>query len=454
MTDFLIKSTISLTVFLVFYHLVLEREKIHQFNRFYLLFSIVISFIIPFITFEITQIVPIVQNNKAINLVTFPITTKEISFEEKINYLSYMFFSLYGIISFLLLIRFVNNCFKLLAKSKSNPTIKYKNANLVLIEEKTLPYTFLNSIFINFEDYNNRTIEEELYSHELVHVTQKHSLDILFIEFLKVIFWFNPLLIFYKKAIQLNHEFLADEEIVKTYNNVPFYQNLLLQKGFGTQTIYLASNLNYLVTKKRLIMMTKCTSKKIAILKKIATIPIMCGLLFFLCLKTIAQEKIISVKEKHNPKRVTNVLQKKKATIKKKKTISKPKPTYCPEVPIKKEKDAKLVDCINSDIKNLNEVTQKPEYEDGIKEFFNYIGKNFKIPEDAKKQKVKGIIFVDFIIEKDGTLTNVNIIKDLGFGTGEEAKRVLENTPKWSPGKIENEIVRVKYVLPIKLETE
>jgi hypothetical protein len=162
---------------------------------------------------------------------------------------------------------------------------------LVLVDEKTIPHTFLNFIYVNFEDYNNRNIEDELYTHELVHVNQKHTVDILFIEVLKVIFWFNPLFIFYKKAIQLNHEFLADEEIVKTYNNVPFYQNLLLQKGIGTQTIYLASNLNYLVTKKRLIMMTKSTSQTIAILKKIAIIPILTGLVYFFCIEIVAQEK-------------------------------------------------------------------------------------------------------------------------------------------------------------------
>jgi N-acetylmuramoyl-L-alanine amidase len=192
-------------------------------------------------------------------------------------------------------VRFGKNIWKLISKSTSNPIVKYKNANLVLVDEKILPHTFLNSIFINFEDYHNRNIEEELYTHEMVHVNQKHTLDILFIEFLKVIFWFNPLFIFYKKAIQLNHEFLADEEIVKTYNNVPFYQNLLLQKGFGNQTIYLASNLNYLVTKKRLIMMTKSTSQKSAILKKIAIAPILAGLIYFFCIEIVAQEKIINV---------------------------------------------------------------------------------------------------------------------------------------------------------------
>lgn len=302
MTDFLIKSTICLAVFLGFYYLVLEREKMHRFNRFYLLISIIISLAIPFLTFEIIKIIPVVQNIEPLNnLITSSIVPENeiqgnaLPIDEKINFIPYVLWSLYGLISFLLLLRFGKNILKLIAKSKSNPNVKYKNANLILVKEETLPYSFLNFIFINFDDYNNTSVEEELYTHELVHVTQKHTLDILFIEFLKVIFWFNPIFIFYKKAIQLNHEFLADEEIVKTYNNVPFYQNLLLQKSNGNQTIYLASNLNYLVTKKRLIMMTKSTSQKLAIFKKIAIVPILAGLIYFFCIEVVAQEKITNV---------------------------------------------------------------------------------------------------------------------------------------------------------------
>ena len=303
MIDFLIKSTICLTVFLSFYHLVLEREKMHEFNRYYLLGTILISLSIPLLTFEIIKIVPVVENIKPISLDTITTTFTENSIQENViplqeptNYTPYILWLIYGLITSALITRFAINCFKLISKSKSNPIVKYKNANLVLVDEKTIPHTFLNLIYINFEDYNNRNIEDELYTHELVHVNQKHTLDILFIEFLKGIFWFNPLFIFYKKAIQLNHEFLADEEIVKTYNNVPFYQNLLLQKSSNVQTIYLASNLNYLVTKKRLIMMTKSTSQTIATIKKIAIIPILTGLVYFFCIEIVAQEKISSGK--------------------------------------------------------------------------------------------------------------------------------------------------------------
>jgi N-acetylmuramoyl-L-alanine amidase/beta-lactamase regulating signal transducer with metallopeptidase domain len=314
MIDFIIKSSISLIVFLGFYHLVLEREKIHQFNRFYLLISILISLVIPFITFEFIKIIPVVENIQPENSYSISKSTEnfvvatvqnKIQVEETVNYIPYLIWSVYLLGTLFLLVRFGKNYLKLISKIKSNPNVKYKNTRLVLMEEKTLPHTFLNAIFVNSEDYKNRNIEEELFAHELVHVTQKHTLDILFIELLKTIFWFNPLFVFYKKAIQLNHEFLADEEIVKTYDNVPFYQNLLLQKGSGNQTIYLASNLNYLVTKKRLIMMTKNTSQKLAVLKKIAVVPILAGLIYFFCIEIIAQEKVVNVNSEFKNTEIT-----------------------------------------------------------------------------------------------------------------------------------------------------
>jgi len=301
MIDFIITSSVCLTLFLAAYHLLLEKEKMHTFNRFYLLSSIVISLLIPFLNFEIIKEIPVVQNIEAINTIITSSAIPEIEIQEnslplkeKINFIPYILWSLYGIISFILILRFGKNISELVSKTNSNPKVKYQNANLVLIDEKILPHTFLNSIFINSEDFNNRNIEKELFTHELVHVSQKHTIDILFIEFLKVIFWFNPLYYSYKKAIQLNHEFIADDEIVKTYNNIPFYKNLILQKTTLLQPIYLTSKLNYSVTKKRLIMMTKNTSKTLATLKKITILPILAAMIYFFCVEIVAQEKAVN----------------------------------------------------------------------------------------------------------------------------------------------------------------
>lgn len=291
MIDFIITSSVCLSIFLAAYHLLLEKEKMHNFNRFYLLASIVISLLIPFLNFEIIKEIP-VEVSETI-MIEKIIPNQTVFVEEETSILPLIIWSLYGLITVGFFIRFGKNILELISKTKSNPTVKYQNANLVLLDEKVLPHTFLNSIFINFDDYNRRNIEDELYTHELVHVTQKHTLDILFIETLKTIFWFNPLFYFYKKAIQLNHEFLADEEVVKSCDNVPFYQTLLLQKN-SINHVFLTSNLNYQVTKKRLIMMTKNTSKSLATLKKIAILPILVGMIYFFCIEIVAQEKTIN----------------------------------------------------------------------------------------------------------------------------------------------------------------
>lgn len=288
MTDFLIKSTLSLIVLISVYFLILENEKMAVFNRFYLLFSILFSFSLPFITIEVLA----ATSNALLQETVFKPENVIIAVsDDSINYFEIVFWTLYGIGTAFFLIRFVKNIHNITSRIKRNPIVKYNNSKLVLVDEKILPHTFLNTIFINKSDYENRNIEDELYTHELTHATQKHTLDILFIEIIKCFFWFNPILIFYKKAIQLNHEFLADEKVVNSYNNIPVYQSLLLSKANEKQPYYLASNLNYLVTKKRLIMMSKKTPISIAILKKIALTPIFAGLIYFMCVKSIAQEK-------------------------------------------------------------------------------------------------------------------------------------------------------------------
>ena len=286
MIDFLIKSTITLFVLLAVYYLFLEKEKIHVFNRFYLLFSLAFSMVIPFITIEVIQEIaqPTIETGEIQILQGNAVVLDET------DYLAVGLWILYAVVTLVLVLRFITNIIKISYKMKSNTAIDYKNAKLILVPEKTLPHTFLNVIFINETEYHNRKIEAELYTHELTHVSQKHTLDILFIEILKTIFWFNPIFIFYKKAIQLNHEFLADEKVVTSYNNVPFYQNLLLSKANENQTFYLASNLNYLITKKRLLMMTKTTSLEKGMLKKSSLIPLFTVLVYLLCTKIVAQE--------------------------------------------------------------------------------------------------------------------------------------------------------------------
>src|SRR5690606_28882516 len=145
-----------------------------------------------------------------------------------------------------------------------------------------------NYIFINEEEYKASAIETRLISHELAHVHQKHTYDILLVELFFIFVWFNPIILFYKKAMQLNHEFLADEAVLNIYKSVADYQTLLLSKIGLINKIPLTNSFNYLITKKRLIMMTKQVNKTRTLFKKIALLPLLSLLIFFFSTKVVA----------------------------------------------------------------------------------------------------------------------------------------------------------------------
>jgi len=285
MTQYLLTSTIAATILLVVYQLFLEKEKMHRFNRFYLLISLLFSLLIPFISIEIIKeittpaTVPIPMNFSGGTMVI----------AEETNYFEQTLWGIYVLVTAILVFRFIRNIVAFYQLKKNNATLSFQNATLVLLQEPVLPHTFMNSIFINEAEYQERKIEKELFAHEMTHVNQKHTLDVLFVELIKTIFWFNPLFVLYKKAIQLNHEFLADEKVVQSYKNIPFYQSLLLSKASCNPPLYLASNLNFQVTKKRFLMMSRNSSKKIILGKQLALLPIFTALFCYFCLDLVAQ---------------------------------------------------------------------------------------------------------------------------------------------------------------------
>ena len=105
---------------------------------------------------------------------------------------------------------------------------------------------------------------------------------------------------------------------------------------------------------------------------------------------------------------------------------------------------------IPSQAKNISELDEKPDFPGGIQEFYKYIRDNYQTP---KVQGLAGKIYMTFIIEKDGSLSDIKVLRDIGYNTGKEAIRILQNSPKWIPGKYKGEAVRVSYSLPINIQS-
>ena len=402
---YLLKSGILLLIFYAVYKLWLENEKMFRFNRIYLLGSLVFSFVIPL---QLISIASGFSNKIGFIQLEELVIQKNNENVEMISINDFVFVLIgvvYAFIVLMLTIRFVLNLYSFYKRIKNNQVEFIQGEKIVLIEQPILPHSFWKSIFINKNEFEKGKIPSELIAHEKAHLDQKHTLDILFIEVLQIVFWFNPLLVFYKKAIKLNHEFLADEAVNKQFGSVKSYQNLLLDFASHKNTVALASNINYLITKKRLLMMTKKESP-IKIVLKVFSVGVVYALLLFVFSTKATAQKALN-----------------KADV--------------------KEKDLYV----------LADVEKLPEFPGGLTKFYKFIGENFKMSAEANKIKIKGKAYMQFIIEKDGSLSDIKTIKDPGYGLGDEAIRVLKLSPKWTAATQEGKAVRVMYSLPITFQS-
>ncbi|AUP80934.1 M56 family metallopeptidase [Flavivirga eckloniae] len=244
---YILRFSLAVCIFYCFYKFILEKEKIHTFNRFYLLGGLFVSLVFPLISIggaeQIQTVLVKTQQNLNHNLIRWEL----------------IIVSTYVLITFSLLVRFMIDIYKLSRKVKRHEVKSLGRAKLVFTNEPISPYTFLNYIYINKSEYTS--LEPELINHELAHVNQRHTIDIFFVELLKTIFWINPLLKSYKTAMQLNHEFLADRNVITQKEDTEEYQNILLRYLQMDRPIRVTSGFNFTLTKKRLFMMKKQKSK-------------------------------------------------------------------------------------------------------------------------------------------------------------------------------------------------
>jgi TonB family protein len=491
--NYIIRSGISVGLLYLFFVAFLDKEKMHKFNRFYLLASLIFSFVVPLLTLPV-----LIPSTSIISVLDFPDFTDNNLQSQAITLpqsgqlnIGLALWSFYFIISSVLLIRFFSNLVRLEIMRLRKPSIKYEGYKIVLIDEPVLPYSFLSTIYVNSVEYREGRIPGELLSHEISHITQRHSFDIIFIELLKIFFWFNPLLYLFKKSIMLNHEYLADEEVTKSQSNSQSYIDILLHIAFRNNKSYLASSFNYSFTKKRLLMMTKNNFSKMAILKKIAVIPLFLSLGLLVInaqeTKTIkstgttppppgffdfksqtgkppliyidgvisntdlskidltTMEGVVVYKDetavkKFGEKGKDGVIE--FSTRKKDSEIPKDRTIYAELRSTPLDPDAAKRPFVM--------VEEMPEFPGGGDNAMrSWISQNLKYPQEALKQKIEGTVTVRFYIDTKGKPQEIMVTKTDNTILNAEAIRVVGNMPDWKPGKQGGKLVEVYKMVPI-----
>ncbi|HUH27291.1 M56 family metallopeptidase [Gelidibacter sp.] len=286
MLIYLLKSGACLAIFMAFYTFFLEKENMHVFKRYYLLSSLILSFSIPLITFtNYIEVSPLPTVKEAFEPIVF--YNDHSPQIEGTNYLPGILWSIYalGVLVFGLL--FTKNLIQIVFKIKRNPKQKSRHVIHVLLNDLVTPHTFFKYIFLNKSKFEKHSIPQEVFWHEEAHANQNHSIDVLFIEMLQVIFWFNPLIYFAKRSIKMNHEFLADQAVLNKGISLPTYQHMLLAFSSNASESPLANAINYSSTrhavgmiKKRFTVMKTHTTKRKIWLRSLVLLPLLAMTLY------------------------------------------------------------------------------------------------------------------------------------------------------------------------------
>jgi hypothetical protein len=281
MLNYIIQVILIQVLFLAVYDFFLSKETFFTKNRGYLISTPILSFLLPLI--KIPSFQKAVSQDYVVylpELVLSPETVikdvfQETVFYEPFNYANIVFWigvSLCSVLFLFKLIKIINLIIKYKTEKKSDFI-------LISIPNQTKAFSFFNYIFLGKEISESQ--KSEIISHELVHSKQKHSLDLIFFEILKIAMWFNPLVYLYQKRIILIHEYIADEVISKS-GNKDRYINNLLSNFFQVENIAFINQFRkQSLVKKRILMMTKSQSKKMNQLKYLMLAPLLVGMLFY-----------------------------------------------------------------------------------------------------------------------------------------------------------------------------
>lgn len=273
MTSFLLylaESGVCLGLFYIIYRIFLSRETFFRTNRIYLLIAIPLSFILPLINIPSPFLTA-----KSIGTGYMPLTGKGASAPSlrlaEIAGITYILGALF------FLACFVYKIAQLMKLIKKQGYQKCGKLKLVYIEEDTAPFSFFNYFFLNGSNISQHDLLR-IIDHELVHINQFHTIDLIIIEVLTIIEWFNPFVRPYKKSLKETHEYLADNQVIAQGCSRAKYQLLIFEQHVGMNLFEFVNNFNRSLIKRRITMMTRGKSKSWAKSKFLLMIPVICFL--------------------------------------------------------------------------------------------------------------------------------------------------------------------------------
>lgn len=410
MIAYIIKMLVCSGVLYGYYALALKNNPFHRWNRGYLLLAAVISIFLPLLQFTFTGATTPAYTGPLVTVYAY--MTNKVQQAGTFSIGAWITPGIYSLIALLMIINMLRNwLFIKRLRSQGQQTI-FNNYLLIRHPQVKSTFSFFGNIFWGEELTPDSEEGKQVLRHELAHVQGRHTADKLFLQLVCAVCWFNPFFHLFKRELAMVHEFLADKAVAN--ENAPDdYARTLLQMTLQTKRMLIANSFAQAPVKRRILMLF--TEKaNYAFIKKIIIFPVLALLGFFIgCQQDLDLQS-----------------------------------------PVKS--GAALLEASKSAVTTSSEpvfsvVSDPPAFPGGERELASFLAHHIRYPKPAQESNVQGTVFVKFVVDPEGNITNVTTVgRRLENGLEEESMRVVKAMPKWIPGKQNGKHVSVEFHLPIR----
>ena len=427
---YILKSAACLAVFYLFYKLLMSRDTFHRFNRFALLGLLVLSSLLPLVEASVNSpaavqetmltleqlllLADIQPEGESMAAATPSATVLWLRAALLVYLTGIVFFIVRNLCSLARLGRLIRQG-KREALDSYLPDRKEKNVRLVVHDHDIAPFSWMHWIVIARKDLEENG--REILIHELAHIRNRHSWDLLLADLCIFVQWFNPAAWLLKQELQNIHEYEADEIVLREGVNARNYQMLLIKKAVGTRLYSMANSFNHSSLKKRITMMLKEKSNPWARAKYLYILP-----LAALAVTAFARPEVSAVADEISAVKV-----------------------IAPAVHDSIQPNVQPAVAAPS-----SALDQMPEFPGGMEALNTYLRNNIRYPQEAQKAGIQGRVIIQFIVSKDGSITDAEVVESVDPQLDAEGLRLIKNMPRWKPGMRKGQAIRVKQTLPIR----
>ena len=431
---YILKSAICLALFYLGYRLLLSRDTFLRFNRFALLSGFVLAALLPLARVGVEGVSPLGPALEEWGRIAAPVEPAATASPAVSCYSIGLAIYLMGVLFFIA--RFLWGVVSLIRLIRAGRRERLADGSWLVLHRLPLaPFSWLRYIFLAEKDLLSKP--ELILAHEQAHIRMRHTWDLLFTELFLWLQWFNPAAWLLRQELQAVHEFEADAAVLGMGYDSKEYKLLLIEKAVGSSRYTLANSLNHSSLINRITMMQKRKSNPWARMKYVFVLPVAAT-----AVAVFARPEISQQMSEISSAKITDLSRMVQTTA-----AERTRPEAIDTTTSARE--VMVTGYAQFTDKVYESVEVMPEFPGGQAELLKFVAKSIKYPTEAQRRGAQGRVIVKFVVETNGSISNIHVVKGIDPLLDAEAIRVCTTMPTWAPARQEGKAVRCYYTIPV-----